>query len=104
LHNPAYHNQIQRSQNQSAETESAGRSETCETAVKQPWQLAAMQKAADFSGSSQEASERCQHVTALLSGMLNPDVAQRMTARQLAGDKWLQHAGSSELAGGPVVL
>ena len=36
--------------------------------------------------------------------MLQPKVAQRMTAKQLAAQQWLSNAGSSELGPCPEVL
>jgi len=84
---------VQAIKNPAYNIEAAGTAESCESA--QPWQLAAVQTAADFGDSSEEAAERYVHAAALLSGMLHPQVAERMTAKQLASDSWLQQAGSS---------
>lgn len=89
INNPAYN------------CEAAGTADSCESA--QPWQLAAVQTAADFGDSNEEAAERYVHAAALLSGMLHPHIAQRMTAKQLASDSWLRQAGSSALGECPLV-
>jgi len=91
---------VQAIKNPAYSTEAAGTADSCESA--QPWQLAAMQTAADFGDSSKEAAERYVHAAALLSGMLHPQAAQRMTANQLASDLWLQQAGSSPLGECPL--
>ena len=70
----------------------------------QPWQLAAMRTAADFDDNRVAAEERFQNVAALLSGMLHPNVSERMTAKQLTSLQWLLDAGSNELGACPVVL
>ena len=53
--------------------------------AQQPWQLAAMQKAADFGDDKAAADGRYQQIAALLSGMLHPEVAERLTAALAAG-------------------
>ena len=70
----------------------------------QPWQLVAMQEAADFSDSKEEAAERCSFVAKLLSGMLHPEVAQRMTAKQLAAQDWLSSVATQHLEPCPQFL
>ena len=63
-----------------------------------------MQKAADFSKESEDAVEQSSQVAELLSGMLQPDVAQRVTAKQLATQQWLWVAGNGKLCPCPVAL
>ena len=72
--------------------------------AQQPWQLAAMQTAADFGGDKPAATERYQQIAAMLSGMLHPEVAERLTATQLAQQHWLQDAGSVDFGPCPIVL
>lgn len=88
--NPAYHAQVAGS--------------TPDSAATQPWQLAAVQTAADFGDSSEDVARRYEQAAALLSGMLHPETAHRMTAKQLASDSWLQQAGSTVLGECPVNL
>ena len=94
LHNPAY-------SRQSGETNPL---ECCEPSQSQPWQLQYIAEAADFGDSKQDAAERCRCVAELLAGMLQPDVAQRMTAKQLAAQQWLSDAGNSQLGPCPKVV
>ena len=61
-----------------------------------------MQKAADFS--NENGCDQYGHVAELLSGMLHPDVAQRLTAKQLVTHQWLRIAGTSKLGPCPVAL
>ena len=72
--------------------------------AQQPWQLAAMQKASDFGGDKAAATERYQQIAAMLSGMLHPGAAERLTATQLAQQHWLQNAGNMDLEPCPIVL
>ena len=89
-HNPAYHAQVAGS--------------TPDSAATQPWQLAAVQTAADFGDSSEDVARRYEQAAALLSGMLHPETAHRMTAQQLASDGWLQQAGGTVLGECPLTL
>ena len=90
MNNPAYHSQVAGSTPNSAAT--------------QPWQLAAVQTAADFGDSREDVAQRYEQAAALLSGMLHPEAAHRMTAEQLASNGWLQQAGSTVLGECPTVL
>ena len=51
--------------------------------TKQPWQLAAMQTAAEFDSDTAATADRYLQAAALLSGMLHPNVSERITAIQL---------------------
>lgn len=75
-----------------------------EAGCSQPWQLLAVQKAANFSNERENGIEQYDRVAELLSGMLHPNVAQRLTATQLATQQWLRVAGSGKLGPCPVVL
>lgn len=70
----------------------------------QPWQLATVQEAANFSEGQEDAAERYRCVAELLSGMLHPDAGQRMTARQLAAQQCLRASGTTELGPCPATL
>lgn len=70
----------------------------------QPWQLLALQEAADFSNEREHGVQHYDCVTELLSGMLHVDVAQRLTAKQLASQQWLRIAGANKLDPCPTVL
>ena len=73
-----------------------------EATVSQPWQLATLQEAANFSNGQEAERYRC--VAELLSGMLHPDASQRMTAKQLAMQQWLRAYGTRELGPCPATL
>lgn len=70
----------------------------------QPWQLLALQEAADFSNETKDGVKQYNYVAELLSGMLHVDVAQRLTAKQLASQQWLRIAGANKLEPCPIVL
>ena len=78
--------------------------EVSQAECSQPWQLLAVQQAANFSNERGNGGEQYGCVAKLLSGMLHPDVAQRLTAKQLATQQWLRGAGTSKLGPCPVVL
>ena len=95
LHNPSYRAQCNKVDDSGPSEAKGG----------QPWQLVAMQEAADFSNANEDGAGRYGCVAELLSGMLHPDAAKRMTARQLAEQQqWLRVAGTSELGPCPAVL
>ncbi|KAL3153330.1 hypothetical protein ABBQ38_011673 [Trebouxia sp. C0009 RCD-2024] len=94
LHNPAY-----RQQGNDTDVDTVS-----EAACSQPWQLATVQEAANFSDEKESAAERRRCVAELLSGMLHPDAGQRTTARQLATQQWLQVCGTKELDPCPATM
>lgn len=63
-----------------------------------------MQNAADFGSKRKNGGDQYGCVAELLSGMLHPDVAHRLTAKQLATQQWLRIAGSSKVGPCPVAL
>lgn len=64
----------------------------------------AVQTAADFNNEKESGVEQYGRVAKLLSGMLHPDVAQRLTAKQLATQQWLGVVGTGKLGPCPVAL
>lgn len=76
----------------------------------QPWQLLALQEAADYGNEKEHGAQHhagVEHhacVTELLSGMLHVDVAQRLTAKQLASQQWLKNFGVGKLDPCPTIL
>lgn len=70
----------------------------------QPWQLLALQEAADYGNEKEHSVEHHACVTELLSGMLHVDVAQRLTAKQLASQQWLRNFGAGKFNPCPTIL
>ena len=87
---PALHGSACRAQAAILSTSTAG-------SAQQPWQLAAMQTAADFDNDTAAAAERSQQVATLLSGMLHPKVTGRLSANQLVQLQCLKQRDSTGL-------